>query len=257
MQTELCAVLEQINSVDVDRIWKGLKLLEAFLESLSPAVRKYHRSGIVSNKLASFRALQENFQYNVASGLLKTYSLLASSSQTINEIYFAKANFLFSGLLLIHPESRLLFGNEQNMALILSFLDPESGSYKENLGVSFVSLLIHILIKNVRNMRSFEKNNGCQILIHHLNVNPAEVSQNQDCGRVTKDQSTLHFKVIEFLILYLSDESELLALPNNAGVHGVSVREKADLFRPKFPGIDDLIESLNDLNSLRSAPYLG
>ncbi|GEQ71735.1 hypothetical protein JCM33374_g5421 [Metschnikowia sp. JCM 33374] len=256
MKKDVGDILDGLASESYPEIVRGLDTLEIFLKSLAPSVRKHHRSGMLDSKLLALISLQNNFQSNIASGLLSTYSFFSNTHLKVENQVLIKANYLLSGMLLIHPESRALFSRGRAMAVMLSFLDSKVFRYSEDVSVSFVSLLIHILIKNVKNMRSFEENNGCQLLIHHLSVSPNDTKdghRNGDSDEAVR-QKILHFKVIEFLIFYLADESELLNLPQNNGARSVSVSEKADLFRPKFPGIDDLIKNLNDLTSLRSFP---
>ncbi|OBA22881.1 cell division control 14, SIN component [Metschnikowia bicuspidata var. bicuspidata NRRL YB-4993] len=251
MEKDLEGILDHLNSRIHQKISRGLDSLENFLKSFVPSIRKYHRSSFLDNKLASLIALQNNFQYNLASGFMLVYSTFSKSSEKIDDYVLIKTNYLLSGILLIHPESRALFGRGQSMALMLSFLNSKSSAILEDLSISFVSLFIHILMKNLKNVRLFEANNGCQLLIHHLSILPANSCETSTKESDTSRQRNLHFKVIEFLIFYLADETELLDLPQNVGAHSMSVREKADLLRPQFPGIDDLIKNLSDLTSLR------
>lgn len=251
MQNELSTIIDKLSCDSLPEINQGLDSIEKLLKALAPSIRKFHQTAIIDTKLSPFIALQSNFQYNITTGLISVYQFISKHSPEVSEDVLIRTNYLLSGILLIHPESRSVFSRGKNMALMLSFLDSETSLCLENLSVSFVSLLIHILIKNVKNMRVFEENNGCQILIHRLNMSPVGNSGNSNTGGEGK---ILHFKVIEFLIFYLADESELLNLLQNVGVRSMSVKEKADLFRPKFLGIDDLITSLNDLTSLRTIP---
>lgn len=67
-------------------------------------------------------------------------------------------------------------------------------------------------------------------------------------GELANIQQSLHFKVVEFLIFYMTDESELK--DGRAPVR--TVAEKAGYIKPQFPAIEDLIENLNDLSTQKS-----
>lgn len=235
LQREILAIVDALASSSYHEIVLGLVTLESMLHGLVPLVKKFLKSGVHDPRLAAFVSLQDSFQFNLASGLISSYRTFAEIGPVAESTTVVLANRLLQGILLVHPESRNLFGTKGNMQLMLSFLDLEVFAAE---CVSFVSLFIHILLKNIKNMRVFEACGGCLRIIRHLQLSSLENSNVL--------QQNLHFKVIEFLIFYLTDEAEL----QDQSVPVLSVEEKADLFRPDFPAIEELIDNLNDLTSL-------
>lgn len=237
---ELLAIVECLNGTNAGEIALGILSLEQLLLGLVSSVRKLHTTGVQDTKLAAFVTLQDNFQYNLTDALISAYHTLQHETLNTSTLYLA--NRLLQGILLIHPDSRALFGRRKNMELMLSFLDPENPAYLVEMCISFVSLFIHMLLKSRRNMRVFEACGGCLRVIRHLHISldPRDASRNLL-------QQNLHFKVIEFLIFYLTEEKDL---QDQASVPTLTVAQKADLFRPEFPEIEDLIENLNDLTRL-------
>ncbi|KAF3993412.1 hypothetical protein FT663_00435 [Candidozyma haemuli var. vulneris] len=238
-------IIEKANSGNVGVIEDGINQLESLLKSLTPSIQKSHTSGSMDSRLLAFITLQENFQYNLCSELIPAYRTLQGAGQMANTSTLIQINTAMMGLLLIHPESRNVFSKKANMSLILGFLDPDNGSYQLDRCASFVSLLIHILLRNLRNMRVFEACGGCMAIIRLLQLTP---DNNEPSEGDTAMQQTLHFKVVEFLIFYMTDESEWK--DGNAPVRTVS--EKAGFIKPEFPAIEDLIENLNDLSTSKS-----
>lgn len=242
MQEEVRAIAELLLADTYAEITRGIVQLEAFLTTLLPSAKKYHQ-GTIDTRLATFISLQDKFQLNLASAVLLAYQFFWAHPESVRGEDLALANHLLSGLLLLHSDSRTLFSHRRNLTLVLRFLDKDSLLYSTQTSVSAVSLLVHILLKNTRNMRAFEACNGCQIVIRNLNAGSAKCSA---------EEEQLHFKIIEFLIFYLSDESGLLHLLENVGVPTLTVRQKAEFLRPEFLGIDELIDNINDLTSLNS-----
>lgn len=238
---ELAAIVDTLLSDNVDQISLGLATLDAFMHDLVASIRKYHTLGISDARLSAFLATQENFQTNLAAAFVSVYRTFSESPAQVLVEKITMANKLLLGILLVHPPSRYTFGNRWTMELIVLFLDPQHPLFLIEVCVSFISLLIHILLQNVRNMRVFEQCGGCQQVVRHLD--PPKSGGGVESASARQH---LYFKVIEFLIFYLTDESLL------AGGLGKTrtTEEKASLFRPEFPGIDDLIDNLNDLTSL-------
>lgn len=235
MSLEITDWLTSDSRVDVDR---GLAAIDELLLSLVPSIRRLRSTGVRDARLAEFCASQDNFQLNLASALLAAYSTL--SGDELAETQILKANRQLQGLLLIHPASRNAFGRRSAMNTMLSFLDPKHPLYLVAICISCVSLFIHILIKNTANMRMFEECGGPLRIIHYLQHTPQSLGD---------PEQTLRFKVIEFLIFYLGDETELGPSPGRKATT-LTTQQKADLLRPDFPGINELIENLNDLASL-------
>lgn len=240
LHKELADIVDALNSDDLSQIVLGLSTLDALLHDLVPSVRRFHQSGTCDERLSAFVATQHNFQYNLASAILSAYQTFSEDTEKIRVDTLILMNRLLLGILLIHPDSRKNFGHRRAMQLMISFLDPSHPTFLIDLCVSFISLLVHILLQNVKNMRVFEQCGGCQQVIRHLDPQKGGTAG----GGNGSAQQHLYFKVIEFLIFYLTDESELV--PGDTK----TIEEKASLFRPDFPGIDDLIANLNDLASL-------
>jgi len=237
LEKELEAIVDTLSSDDLNQIALGLSSLDRLLHDLLPSIRKYHQGAAPDAKLAGFLAAQDSFQYNLAAAFISVYSVFDNQGSVALLEMVILANRLLLGILLVHPESRKNFGHKRSMLLIVSFLDPEHPIYSIEVCVSFISLLVHILLQNVKNMRVFEQCRGCQSVVRHLDPKNGR-------GNGTAQQN-LSFKVIEFLIFYLTDETDM----GGAG-EIKTIAEKASLFRPEFPGIDDLIANLNDLGSL-------
>lgn len=190
--------------------------------------------------LKLFLKLQDNFQYNIASHLLNYYKYVHDIDDNI-----MTCNRLLQGLLLIHPDSRKLFNRDLNMKLMLGFLNNDGLSIR--ITISFISTFIHILLKDLRNFRVFEANNGCSLLIRKFNLSSFDprTSLNSSSNEGTLTQQNLNFKIIEFLIFYMIEED---MTPNGTTK---SIEEKSALFRDDFPEIDSLVENLNDLKDLQ------
>lgn len=131
-----------------------------------------------------------------------------------------------------------------------------TNSISIEVSISFISLLIHILLKNLQNFRVFEDNDGCAIVIRKLelttSISDTQPTSSPSLPNKIFNQQDLNFKIIEFLVFYLIDETEIFPHQNNT--HNKlkirSLKEKAEFFRPEFLGIDDLIEHLNHLKNL-------
>lgn len=236
MHSQLAAIVDTLTSDSIEEIRLGLFTLDALLYELVPSIRKKHESGASDDRLAAFISAQDNFKYNVASAMVLAYRTFSDYHENVQNETILLANRLLLGLLLIHPESRNTFGYRRNMRLMVLLLDPENPLFLVELCDSFISLLMHILLQNVRNMRVFEQCGGCHQVIRHLDPQKGN-------GNNAAAQQHLYFKVVEFLIFYLTDESGL-------GDDTRTIQEKAGLFRPDFPGIDDILANLNDLTSL-------
>lgn len=244
-------VLEVINCLDsreLDDIEKGIVKLDAILTELLPYIVQSRNNPLVPRnaKLSNFISLQDSFQYNIASHLIQFYRLVWEDIEHADINIILTCNRLLQGLLLLHPESRTIFNRPNNMNTMLNFLQiEENGESKQHLPIevtiSFISTLIHILLKNLSNFRTFEDNDGCKIVIKKLQLSsfpPHKDSQ-------PSNQQKLKFKIIEFLIFYMTDEYESPSTSKRR-----TIQEKSELFRPYFPEIDNLVENLNDLKAL-------
>lgn len=248
-QKELALIVELLLSDNVGEIRVALDSLDAFMHEMVSSIKKYHNGSSADSRLLAFLQSQDNFQYNLALAFVSVYRTISESasesgSKSDSRVQIETillANKLLLGILLIHPSSRTTFGIKRNMKLVILFLDPENPYFLIEICISFMSLLIHILLQNVKNMRVFEQCGGCQKILRHL-----EPLAHRKDSELASARQHLYFKVIEFLIFYLTDESELAGGPGKTR----TIEEKASLVRPEFPGIDDLIDNLNDLTSL-------
>ncbi|CAD1808865.1 Cell division control protein 14, SIN component family protein [Candida parapsilosis] len=243
MEKEVSFVLEGLENSTLVTASPGLKQLENLLQKLLPEIEQFQNNGIVAPRLRELINLQDNFAYNITVCLVRIYEKDLHKDDTL------LLNRLLQGLLLLHPSSKNIFNRDRNMRLILDLLD----DYNKDLEItiSVITTLIHVLLKNYENYRSFERNRGCLKLIRHLKLDSTDVIPVDDVpqsssvkrnGGAYSLQQHLNFKVIEFLMFYMSEEID------NPNPHDVDM--KADLFREVFPAIDSLIESLNELNKL-------
>lgn len=250
-ETAISSIIEDIESSTkfTEQISAGLKALDALLQLLVPCI-----ADDKDCRLQHFKTLQDNFEYNLTSLLLNAYKSLEDSPAPDKEASLLLCNRLLQGLLLIHPPSRKLFSRKDNMNLILHFIQTPTNRSSIAVQISFISTLIHILLKNLNNFRTFESCHGCSIVIEKLNLlaltEPEAATPDSASTTHTKkkDQQVLNFKLIEFLIFYLVDENEVNFDYNVEPK--LSVSAKTDLFRDLFPEIDSLVENLNDLKNL-------
>lgn len=238
LKQDAISIVDNLRSTKTQDIHHGLAQLDKLLKSLIPSIRRAQTSGTMDSKLTAFTVLQESFHYNIAAAMISLYQ---NGSFYRNSSSLVWANTLLMGLLLIHADSRDVFSNNAHMLLMLLFLDPSHHAYMADTCASFVSLMIHILLKNPKNMRVFERCGGCLIIIRLLSLSPTE-----DESHNLSEQQTVYFKLVEFLIFYMTEEPENI----QSGVPTLSVQEKANLFRPDFPGIEELVENLNDLTTM-------
>lgn len=246
-------VLAVLDAFDVDQN-EGLDALDVLLHELLPHVTSQRKNPNARHPdLTAFIVSQDSVECNLATALVdlyKEHSEMALSSQKM----LLRTNRLLQGLLLIHPPSRRVFSRKAHMGLIIGYLRLPNDEESENsvpveLTVSFISLLIHILLKNARNLRVFEDQKGYSVLMEKLllsdTLSPGLAAPSRVAG-----QQDLNFKIIEFLVFYLVDENETDFRETCAGISLLSVKDKAALIRPSFDGIDDLISNLDELKTV-------
>lgn len=244
LKQDVTVIIDKLGSTKPQEINSGLSLLDKCLRNLVPSLRRVQSSGTIDARLSAFVSLQESFHYNLVNAMISIYHTNAFIRNSSSLIW---ANSLLCGLLLIHPDSRHLFSTTSNMLLMLLFLDPSHHLYLSETCGSFVSLMIHILLKIPKNMRVFEQCGGCLIIIRLLQLSPGYDDSNDENPQSSASQQTVYFKLVEFLIFYMTDEPDI----NDPSVPLLSVREKADLFRPDFPAIEELVDNLNNLSTMR------
>ncbi|KAI5960524.1 hypothetical protein KGF57_001920 [Candida theae] len=244
MESKVSVIIDELESSELSRVSKGLYLLETLLLGLVQELKNYNDGGTDSSNLQEFIKSQDNFGFNLTSYLAK----LIKRDLPKNEILLLHRDL--QGLLLLHPPSKTVFKREANMSPILNLLDRRDDKI---ITITTITTLIHILLKNYDNYRSFENSNGCPKLIQHLSlasvlnidesgeIQPRSSEASKKKGRSSLEQQ-LNFKIIEFLMLYMSEEV--------GNPHPHTIEMKADLFRDAFPLIDLLIESLSELDKL-------
>lgn len=243
MEDAVYNITDQLESED--GVADGLQQLDRLLVQLIPSIKTWRKTGTKPQDLATFTQLQDRLESNIASSLLPLYRRFQYELNDTDTSLVITTNRCLQGLLLIHPESRKLFHKAQNMRLVLSMVKNDAGVMGYGVAVSLLSLLIHILLRSLKNFRVFEQNDGCEIVIEKLRLGQSLAHESPSV-----DQQNLNFKIIEFLVFYLVDETgdDLGFEPGPCPK--LTLDEKADLFRPFFVGIDDLIENLNDLKNL-------
>lgn len=243
MEDAVYNITDQLESDD--GVADGLQQLDQLLVQLIPSIKTWRKTGTKPQDLATFTQLQDRLESNIASSLLPLYRRFQYELNDTDTSLVITTNRCLQGLLLVHPESRKLFHKAQNMRLVLSMVKNDAGVMGYGVAVSLLSLLIHILLRSLKNFRVFEQNNGCEIVIEKL-----QLAQSLAHKSPSIDQQNLNFKIIEFLVFYLVDETG-----DDVGFEPgpwpkLTLEEKADLFRPFFAGIDDLIDNLNGLKNL-------
>lgn len=270
MEQRILAIIDNLELKDKIHITHGLKDLDELLSQLVPSVISWRKNpnNAKTEDLTNLINLQNSLGFNITNALLEVYLYLINDINIDIDLILT-TNRLLQGLLLIHPDSRKIFNRLKNMRLVLSFLElpnneSESGKVLESdlsskhvnieITISFMSLLIHILLKSLKNFRVFEENEGCSIIIKKLKLTASLTNPQTNTGtnvpNKVLNQQDLNFKIIEFLIFYLIDESTSGITTDNDKIPTLSVKEKAEFFRPEFFGIDDLIDNLNDLKNL-------
>lgn len=234
MKKVIADVIHKLTSRSYPQIIEGLSMLEPILQSLVPSVKASHQTQVMDSKLSAFIALQDSFQFNLVIAFLDVYDYFGANPKEVQPCHILNANHHVCGLLLIHRDSRKLFERERNMQLILSLLDKRHSLSTPKVCVSLLSLLVHILVKSSHNLRTFEKMQGCEIIGQHLQFTE------ESCPSLEE----LSLKVVEFYIFYLTDEKGLEGKTR-------SIEEKANFLRPDFPGIDELLRNLENLNTLK------
>ena len=229
MESRVLAILDELEATDVATLEAGVDLLDGFLYELLPRIRQYHDTG-TDGEIAKFKSLQDNFEFNIVARLLNYYRAVDGQwgEHTI------RANQCLQGLLLTHTSSQKLFHRRANLQLIIDMLD----SSDKDVIISAITTIIHVLLKDLTNFRTFESLGGCSKIINHLDLD--ESMKIEQLNNHNRQQQNLNFKIIEFLIFYLIDES-------NMDGPTKSVAEKSSHFKKDFPEIDQLMKSLQEL----------
>lgn len=248
MEDIILEIIDHLDSRRIADLIQGIVKLDEVLSLLLPYITAWRKNPQAPRnvKLVSFINLQDNFQYNITSHLIQFYKEVWKDIAVVDTDIILTCNKLLQGLLLLHPASRKIFNRLNNMKAMLNFVRATNGGDGEphlpvEVTISFISTLIHILLKDLTNFRIFEGNDGCAIVIRKLQLSSFPPHKDSQPSK----QQELNFKVIEFLIFYLIDENEIASSTKKR-----TTQEKSELFRPDFPEIDSLVENLNDLKNI-------
>ncbi|CAH6719479.1 hypothetical protein CLIB1444_02S09472 [[Candida] jaroonii] len=242
MESQILPIISDFDDQNMDKFVEGLDSLEKILTSMLPHIENQRNTVVKSGKIGKFLKLQDNFQFNITQHLVKCNDLIYENIDDISTELIIRYTRSLQGILLIHPSSRTIFNSNIQMTKVLKFIELDNSKYPFEINISFISLLLHILLKDLKNFRTFETCNGCSIIIKKLNLSDFQLKNPSKNSK--SDQQVLNFKIIEFLIFYLNEEDKF-DFPDKK-----TVKQKSDFFRKDFPGIDNLIESLNDLKNI-------
>ncbi|OWB81108.1 hypothetical protein B5S32_g5462 [[Candida] boidinii] len=133
-----------------------------------------------------FLKTQDKFEFNITSNLLFLLLKMGLSKDYPSEFYTLTLKIL-QGCLLLHPDSRNLFVREMNMQLLLNLL-----KYSNNpeVIVSAIQTLVACLVRNIPNLRIFERLNGleiiCKLMKHkQRKISPSSSSSNSHIESAT------------------------------------------------------------------------
>lgn len=248
MENNILEAIDLLDSTDIDDVKQGILNLDKTLSQLLPYIVNSRKNPQAQKnaKLVNFVNLQDNFQYNIVSHLIQFYKFVWLDINRVEGDIILTCNRVLQGLLLLHSNSRKIFNRANNMKTVLNFLQVSNSTADEihlpiEITVSFISTLIHILLKDLTNFRVFEDNQGCSLVIKKLQLDHFPPQKDLHPSK----QQELNFKIIEFLIFYLTDEKDIPSTTMKR-----SIQEKSSLFRLDFPEIDSLVENLNDLKNI-------
>ncbi|GME79574.1 unnamed protein product [Ambrosiozyma monospora] len=173
----------------------------------SSGIRKWRVPSLKDTVFGEYISLQNRFDYNIVNTILLVL-LRAQHTRDHPTDTMTSCLKVLQGCLLLHPKSRDLFQRELNMTILIDFLKP---SAPVQLLANLIPALVSVLVRNVGNLRMFEKLEGpkrmCLLLTHKpkQNVNPQSWKEVQ-------------VKVLEFLFFYLIPETQKPQGSNSATV---------------------------------------
>ncbi|EOA87398.1 hypothetical protein ACJQWK_10199 [Exserohilum turcicum] len=289
MEALLSLAFDNIASKDTQKIRKGLRQIEGMLAQIclssgkskpcTPAHRRNasaislgeqqqqqqqqqqatpKKLGQLSDDLAfrEFFRLQEGFEWNVVTRVADCLDRLlgmGSSKDGQNDILILSSLSNMQGLLLLHPPSRIIFGREVYMNLLLDLLDPYNCPAIQSQALL---VLVSALLATPQNTRIFEHMDGL------LTVTS-----------LFKDEETtqgVKVKLLEFLYFYLMPEVPVSGAQRNRtkvaaamdrrnsadeGAEGIrrhtrSQAEKQHMLGKYLNNVDALVQDLQE-----SAPF--
>ncbi|KAI4629342.1 uncharacterized protein J4E87_003606 [Alternaria ethzedia] len=281
MEALLSLAFDNIASKDTQKIRKGLRQIEGMLAQIclssgkprnSPPGHRRNASalnlgdqqqptpkklGQLSDDLAfrEFFRLQEGFEWNVVTRVADCLDRLlgmGSSKDGQNDILILSSLSNIQGLLLLHPPSRIIFGREVYMNVLLDLLDPYNCPAIQSQALL---VLVTALLATPQNTRVFEHMDG--LLTVTSLFKDEETTQN------------VKVKLLEFLYFYLMPEipgsgphrspSKLTSAFERRGStatgddgggstrkHIRSQEEKQNMLGRYLPNVDDLVEDLQE-----------
>lgn len=212
MEHLLSLSIDNLSSRSTSKIRKGLRQIEGLLAQIclssstfaSPRKKARQPSSITEDDaiptplqalgadpaFLEFFRLQQTFEYNVATKLLSTLSLLCTSqpSAEAQDIMTSTLQTLH-GLLLLHPPSRSLLGRQDHMTLVIDLLNP--AEYSSSVICASLLVFLSALLDRPDNARSFEEADGLTHITSLLHIN----------------DGSIHSHAEDFLSFYLMPET--------------------------------------------------
>ncbi|KAH8725847.1 cell division protein Cdc14 [Phaeosphaeriaceae sp. PMI808] len=220
MEALLSLAFDNIASKDTQKIRKGLRQIEGMLAQICLSTNKSksstpgHRRNASAINLGEqqesappkklgqlsedpafreFFRLQEGFEWNVATRVadcLERLLGMGSSKDGQNDMLILSSLSNLQGLLLLHSPSRIIFGREVYMNLLLDLLDPYNCPAIQSQALL---VLVTALLATPQNTRTFEHMDG--LLTVTSLFKDEETTQN------------VKVKLLEFLYFYLMPET--------------------------------------------------
>ncbi|KAF3039612.1 hypothetical protein E8E11_002969 [Didymella keratinophila] len=215
MDALLSLSFDNIASKDTAKIRKGLRQIEGLLAHIcldgskaKPARPEHRRNqsavsaseqdepkklGELSEDPAfrEFFRLQDGFEWNVTTRVADCLErLLGMGSNGQNDMLILAALSNLQGLLLLHPPSRILFGREVYMNLLLDLLDPYNCPAIQSQAIL---VLVTALLATPQNTRVFEQMDGL------LTITSLQSDE--------ETTQSVKVTVLEFLYFYLLPEA--------------------------------------------------
>ncbi|KAI8931972.1 hypothetical protein NX059_010868 [Plenodomus lindquistii] len=227
MEALLSLAFDNIASKDAQKIRKGLRQIEGMLAQIclsgqktKPSTPGHRRNASAINlgeqqqstpkKLGhlaqdpafrEFFRLQEGFEWNVATRVadcLERLLGMGSSKDGTNDILILSSLSNLQGLLLLHPPSRIIFGREVYMNILLDLLDPYNCPAIQSQALL---VLVTALLATPQNTRTFEHMDGL--------LTVTSLFKDEDTTQNVK------VKLLEFLYFYLMPESPTFSPPRS------------------------------------------
>lgn len=173
-----------------------------------------------------FAATQDGFAGNLA---FHVSLMMRSDLDTATTLSCLRC---LQGLVLLHGASREVFALPGHMEVLVSRLDVAQGE----VAAECLTTLIHVLCRSTANFRQFERLGGPRRLIDMLLA-------------LLEEQLLLKFKVLEFLIFYLVDETK-----KGAAGRKRRAQKRAEL-EAINPDIRDFIARISELDAFQEVAW--